>query len=164
MTTPIIITEFLFSNWWKQTEQSTNNHWLDPADERKYCLNQGFKVNTREPRGRTIQLEHHSCSTESEPTARCLRGNNLDPLHVCDSCVVWSICSSPSSGSQNCPSALAAFWEPIPYTGLLRPALIQEVLSLTSTWYSKLGWHPCEACIFLNRNRERVNREGVGGE
>lgn len=40
-------------------------------------------------------------------------------------------------GSGAVPSALAGFWEPIPRTGLLYPALKgEEVFSSTDTWYA----------------------------
>lgn len=32
----------------------------------------------------------------SGPKLGSLHGTNLGPLHVCDSCIIWSLCKAPS--------------------------------------------------------------------
>lgn len=54
-----------------------------------------------------------------------LQGTDLGPLHMCDSCVAWSICGTPGSRSRAIPGALTGSWELIPYTGSPCPAWIQ---------------------------------------
>ena len=40
--------------------------------------------------------------TDSGLTARKI-GIDLGPLHMCDSCVAWSVCWAPSSKIMTCP-------------------------------------------------------------
>ena len=47
-----------------------------------------------------------------------LHGPDLGPLHVWDSCVVWSSCWIPNSGSKGSDS-FPGFWDPTPHTVLL---------------------------------------------
>lgn len=66
-----------------------------------------------------------------------LHGTDLGPLRVCDSCVVWSDCESPSSEITTCPWHLAVFWKPVPHTlyWITYPALMQgEEFGPDSTW------------------------------
>lgn len=37
----------------------------------------------------------------------------MELLHICDSCIAWSICRTPDNGSGAVPGALVGSWEPI---------------------------------------------------
>lgn len=70
---------------------------------------------------RQLTLDHGS--TQSLDQQWSLHGTDVGPLHVCDSCVTWSV------------RLLALrFWEPVTCTGLPCPTLMQgEELIPTST-------------------------------
>lgn len=59
-----------------------------------------------------------------------LQGTGLGPLHVCNSCVAWSVLSAPRSGITTCHPSLVLEL----VVGMPCPALVQgEELGLAST-------------------------------
>jgi hypothetical protein len=96
-----------------------------------------------------------------------LHGTDLGPPHICYSCVAWSSCSIPNSGSRDCLWLCCLPLGPFPHTGLPCQSLIgEEVSRVTATWYARAGWYPREACPFLKRNEREMNEErgNLGGE
>ena len=90
-------------------------------------------------------------------------GTDVGPLHICNSCVVWSSCETPNSKSRGCLWLCCLPLRCFPLTGLPHLASIEDVPSLTAIWYAKSGWYPWEASPFLKR-KGRVDVGGVEEE
>jgi hypothetical protein len=95
-----------------------------------------------------------NCQPES------LRGTDLGPLLMCNSCVAWSSCGTSTSRSGAVSDSLACFWDPFPLTGSPYSASIEEdAPRLTATVYPRADCYPWKASPFLKRKRGG----GVGG-
>lgn len=81
---------------------------------------------------------------------KSMRGMDLGPLHRCSNCAAGS-----SSGSRSClwlcclPRSLSPNWAAC-------LASIEDVPSLTATWYAKTGWYSWETSPLLRRRGKEV--------
>lgn len=64
------------------------------------------------------------------------RHGDLSPLHVADSCVAFSLCGVPSSGTRTVAKAQAVSLEPVFYSGMPSPTLMP-------------GGGACSCCNFI---------------
>lgn len=95
----------------------------------------------------------------SGPKLGSLHGTNLGPLHVCDSCIIWSLCKAPSCEIRTCPWPLAGFWEPVLHNGLLCPAGAKSCLNLMCyVWFVQSSGRPAP---FRMEMVEEWKRRGV---
>ena len=78
---------------------------------------------------------------------------NLGPLHICDSCVAWSIHGTPPMGAGTVPGALIGSWEPILYAQPEGQSLVLWQLAIHALLTS-MGGLPLS---------ERIPRRGGSG-
>lgn len=99
-------------------------------------------------------------------STRELHRTDLDPLHICYSCVTWSFYGTPNSGIRGYLWLLLDFRTFFFPTRLPSPAVIEgEESILTETWYSIDGWYQWEVWPFLRRDRGDMDvGGGDGGE
>jgi hypothetical protein len=86
-----------------------------------------------------------NCQTES------MHGMDLDSLHICNSCKVWSSCRTPNSMIRGCIWLCCLPLDPFPLSGLTCLAIVENISGPTATLYAKVSWYPWEASSFLWR-------------
>lgn len=121
----------------------------------------GIKSITRESTEAAILVSKLTVWIGSYPFI--LHETNLGPLHMCDCCIAWPTCGTPSSGSWAsswCFGRLLGTYST--YSVALSSLNTGEEVSPTWIWYAILCCHPWEVCPFLNKNGGGVDSE-VGG-
>lgn len=70
--------------------------------ERRDCRSPGVGLQPLQENPQKANLAHgNSQSWNQQPGSP--QGTYLGSLHVCDSCIAWSVCRTPSNGSRACP-------------------------------------------------------------